>query len=133
MCVYPGGVLCVLCILYASMRTMHIVRVYAYYAYCTRHSTHKVGTACSTPGCQYVDDYLIAGQEQAVEQLKTELAKHFQCKFNTPKDFLGLDITSPSKGEITLSMQSFTEKMQETQGYKFSFSLTQFEFFSTSL
>jgi hypothetical protein len=67
---------------------------------------------------QYVDDSLIAGQAKTVERLKEELAKNFQCKFNPPKDFLGLDITNPRKGEITLSMQSFTEKMQATLGYQ---------------
>ncbi len=61
---------------------------------------------------------MIAGQTKAVNKLKDELAKHFQCKFNAPKDFLGLNITNPKKGEITLSMQSFTEKMQETLGYQ---------------
>jgi hypothetical protein len=60
---------------------------------------------------QYVDDSLIAGKPKAVRKLKEELDKYFQCKFNTPKDFLGLDITNPKKGEITLSMESFTKKM----------------------
>ncbi len=62
---------------------------------------------------QYVDDSLISGQPQAVEQLKAELQKHFQCKFNPPKDILGSDITNPRKGEITLGMHSFTTKMQD--------------------
>ncbi len=62
---------------------------------------------------QYVDDSLIAGTEKAVQKLEAELAKYFQCKFNKPKDFLGLDITNPEKGEITLSMETFTERMAE--------------------
>ena len=67
---------------------------------------------------QYVDDFLISGQPQAVAQLKTELKKYFQCKFNAPKDFLGLDITNPRRGEITLSMHSFTTKMQNILNFK---------------
>ncbi len=58
-----------------------------------------------------MDGSLIAGKPKAVKRLKDELAKYFQCKFNTPKDFLGLDITSPQKGEITLSMETFTNRM----------------------
>jgi hypothetical protein len=60
---------------------------------------------------QYVDDSLIAGQPTAVKKLKEELAKYFQCKFNPPQDFLGLDVTQPKKGEITLSMATFTNRM----------------------
>ena len=60
---------------------------------------------------QYVDDSLIAGQPMAVKKLKEELAKYFQCKFNTPKDFLGLDITNPKKGEIALAMTSYTDRI----------------------
>jgi hypothetical protein len=60
---------------------------------------------------QYVDDSLIAGKPRAVKKLEQELTKYFQCKFNPPKDFLGLDISQPKKGEITLSMRSFTDKM----------------------
>jgi hypothetical protein len=60
---------------------------------------------------QYVDDSLIAGQPTAVKMLQQELAKYFQCKFNPPKDFLGLDLTNPKKGEITLAMTSFTDRM----------------------
>jgi hypothetical protein len=60
------------------------------------------------------NDSLISAQTQAVEKLKPELQKHFQCKFHPPKDFLGLDITNPRRGEITLGMHSFTTKMQDT-------------------
>jgi hypothetical protein len=34
-------------------------------------------------------------------------------QFIAPKDFLGLDITHPKPGEITLSMTSFTTKMAQ--------------------
>jgi hypothetical protein len=36
-----------------------------------------------------------------------------QCKFDKPKDFLGLDITHTHKGKITLSMASFTTEMKD--------------------
>jgi len=42
------------------------------------------------------------------------MTKHFKCKFITPKDFLGLDLTLPKPGEITLSMRTFTTKMLAT-------------------
>jgi hypothetical protein len=41
----------------------------------------------------YVDDALITGQPKAVQHLQTKLREHFDSKFETPKDFLGLDIT----------------------------------------
>ena len=66
---------------------------------------------------QYVDDSLIAGKDKAVNKLQAELKRFFQCKFNPPKDFLGLDLSNPRKGEITLSMTSFTEKMEQVIGY----------------
>ncbi len=60
---------------------------------------------------QYVDDSLIAGQLQATEKLQQEMKRYFKCKFIPPKDFLGLDITIPQPGDITLSMHTFTAKM----------------------
>ena len=65
-----------------------------------------------------LDDSLIAGKPNAVKKLKEELATYFQCKFNTPKDFLGLDITIPKKGEITLSMETFTNRMMTALQFK---------------
>ncbi len=41
------------------------------------------------------------------------MKKYLQCKFEKPNDFLGLDITHQHKGEITLSMKSFTTKMKD--------------------
>ncbi len=60
---------------------------------------------------QYVDDSLLSGTPKALKHLQTQLSKHFKCKFIKPKDFLGLDITHPTPGEITLSMQTFSNKM----------------------
>jgi hypothetical protein len=45
------------------------------------------------------------------------MKKYLQCKFNKPKDFLGLDITHNTPGEITLSMHTFTKKMREVLGF----------------
>jgi hypothetical protein len=58
-----------------------------------------------------VDDALIVGQPAVVTHIKQQLLKHFDCKFNTPKDFLGMDIHKQENGTITLSMKSFTEKL----------------------
>jgi hypothetical protein len=41
------------------------------------------------------------------------LQKHYKCKFIKPKDFLGLDITHKEPGEITLSMETFSKKMEQ--------------------
>jgi hypothetical protein len=60
---------------------------------------------------QYVDDALISGDTKAIEQLQKQMKKYLQCKFEKPKDFLGLDITHPEPGELTLSMTTFTSKM----------------------
>ena len=60
---------------------------------------------------QYVDDSLISGITKAIESLKAKLKKKFKCKFQVPKDFLGMDIEHPKLGEIRLSMRTFTTKM----------------------
>ena len=62
---------------------------------------------------QYVDDALIAGEELALTQLQQELKQYFQCKFETPNDFLGLDLNCTQPGKIQLSMKSFTSKMKD--------------------
>jgi hypothetical protein len=62
---------------------------------------------------QYVDDLLLSGTVEALNHLKQQLQKHFKCKFIKPKDFLGLDVSHPKPGEITLSMKSFSTKMEE--------------------
>ena len=62
---------------------------------------------------QYVDDALISGEPKAIYNLQHEMKKYLQCKFDKPKDFLGLDITHTQQGEITLSMVSFTTKMKD--------------------
>ncbi len=61
---------------------------------------------------QYFDDSLIAGKPTAIQHLKQEMMqKYFKCKFVSPKDFLGLDLTLPEPGEITVSLLYFTKKM----------------------
>jgi hypothetical protein len=62
---------------------------------------------------QYVDDAFIAGEPTALQHLQQQTTKYFQCKFAKPKDFLGLDITHPTQGELTLSMTTFTNKMKD--------------------
>jgi transposase InsO family protein len=62
----------------------------------------------------YVDDALITGQPTAVKYLQTKLSEHFDSKFETPKDFLGLDITRQTNGTIQLSMHTFTKKLTDT-------------------
>jgi hypothetical protein len=56
---------------------------------------------------------LISGDPKAIAQLKKEMKKYLQCKFETTKDFLSLDITHPQPGELTLSMATFTSKMRD--------------------
>ena len=62
---------------------------------------------------QYVDDSLISGTPKALKHLQQQLQKHFKCKFIKPKDFLGLDLTHKEPGEITLSMETFSTKMEQ--------------------
>ena len=64
----------------------------------------------------YVDDALITGTRATVERIQAKLKLHFKCKFNEPKDFLGLDVTIATTGNLTLSMSSFTEKMTNQLG-----------------
>ncbi len=65
-----------------------------------------------------MDDSLISGTNKALKHLQQQLTKHFKCKFITPKDFLGLDISHPKPGEITLSMKTFSTKMAEVLNLK---------------
>ena len=65
---------------------------------------------------QYVDDSLIAGTKKAIESLKEKLRTKFKCKFQIPKDFLGMDIEHVKLGEIKLSMRTFTTKMISALG-----------------
>jgi hypothetical protein len=66
----------------------------------------------------YVDDSLLGGDKRAVEKIKAELKTKFQCKFQTPEDFLGMDIKIHSPGHIELSMRSFSKKMVDTLNIK---------------
>jgi hypothetical protein len=59
---------------------------------------------------QYVDDSL-TGTMKAVKDLKAKLKKKFKCKFQMPKDFLGMDIEHTKLGETRLSMRTSTTKM----------------------
>jgi hypothetical protein len=63
------------------------------------------------------DDALIAGETKAITHLQQQMAKHFQCKFDKPQDFLGLDITHPTKGELILSKHTFTTKMKDVLAF----------------
>jgi hypothetical protein len=65
---------------------------------------------------QYVDDSLIAGTKKAIESLKEKLKTKFKCKFQIPKDFLGMDIEHVKLREINLSMRTFTTKMISALG-----------------
>jgi hypothetical protein len=62
----------------------------------------------------YVDDALISGPEHLVQEIQQQLKTHFDVKFSKPKDFIGLDLEHKDDGTITLSMQTFTTKLQET-------------------
>jgi hypothetical protein len=62
---------------------------------------------------QYVDDSLISGTQRAIEILEEKLKQRFKCKFQALKDFLGMDIDHVKRGEIKLSMTTFTTKMIE--------------------
>ncbi len=62
----------------------------------------------------YVDDALISGPEHLVQEIQKHLKTHFDVKFSKPKDFIGLDLEHKDDGTITLSMHTFTTKLQET-------------------
>ena len=63
----------------------------------------------------YVDDALIAGPKNIVQLIEKKLMIYFDSKFNLPKDFLGLDVKHDiHKGNISLSMSTFTNKLKET-------------------
>jgi hypothetical protein len=60
-----------------------------------------------------VDGSLLGGDKAAVEKIKSELKKKFQCKFQIPTNFLGMDIKIRSPGDIGLSMRTFSKKMTD--------------------
>ncbi len=62
----------------------------------------------------YVDDALVSGTIATVTQIQKKMEQHFECKFNIPKDFLGMDIATRTKGETSLSMITFTNKLIKT-------------------
>jgi hypothetical protein len=62
----------------------------------------------------YVDDALISGPEDLVTKIQDQLKKDFDVKFSKPKDLIGIDIAHQDNGTITLSMKTFTSKLQET-------------------
>ena len=62
----------------------------------------------------FTDDALISGPNDLVTDIQKKLKEYFDVKFSTPKDFIGLDITQRKDGTITLSMNTFTEKLKET-------------------
>ncbi len=65
---------------------------------------------------QYVDDSLTSGTQRAIESLEAKLKQRFKCKFQAPKDFLGMDIEHVKLGEIRLSMRTFITKMIDALG-----------------
>jgi hypothetical protein len=65
---------------------------------------------------QYVDDSLISGTQRAIESLEEKLKQKFKCRFQAPKDFLCMNIEHVKRGEIKLSMTTFTTKMIEALG-----------------
>ncbi len=70
---------------------------------------------------QYVDDSLVSGTPKALKDLQEQLQKHFKCKFIKPKDFLGLDLTHKQLVEITLSMETFSTKMEQVPNLQDSY------------
>ena len=61
----------------------------------------------------YVDDALISGTTTTVTHIQTKLKQHFEYKFNVPKDLLGMDIETRTKGETSISMTTFTNKLMK--------------------
>jgi hypothetical protein len=69
---------------------------------------------------QYVDDVLISGELQAITQIQKEMKRYMQCKFDKPKNFLGLALLtytrarlpypwrSPSRPKLNMSSTSKT-------------------------
>ena len=56
----------------------------------------------------YVDDALISGTKKNLDHIQTQLQEHFECKFHVPKDFLGMEIDTRTKGQASLSMCGIT-------------------------
>ncbi len=56
-----------------------------------------------------------------MDKLQLEMKRYFKCKFVTPKDFLGLDLSISQPGHIQLAMHTFTGKkidaLQIRDGY----------------
>jgi hypothetical protein len=62
----------------------------------------------------YVDDALISGSKELVQQIETKLKTFFDCNFAPPKGFLGLDVHHDEPSNIRLSMKTYTNKFKDT-------------------
>jgi hypothetical protein len=72
---------------------------------------------------EHVDDSLISGTPKELKHLQQQLQRHFKYKFITkPKDFLELDLTHKEPGEVTLSMETFSTKMEQVLKLQDTFS-----------
>ena len=60
----------------------------------------------------WVNDVLIAGEPQAVQDFRKEIAQHFSVRdFGEPKDFVGCEITRDiEKGIGTFKQTKYIEK-----------------------
>ena len=63
----------------------------------------------------YVDDGLIIGEEEALKVVMDALSKHYKCKWEEPKDYLGMDLNT-KPGKISFSIETFMDgKIHELQ------------------
>ena len=61
----------------------------------------------------YVDDGLITGEEEALQVVMDALSKRYKCKWEEPKDYLGMDLVI-KPGKVPVSMETFMDrKVQE--------------------
>ena len=61
----------------------------------------------------YVDDSILFGTSETVENVKRKLGEHFKCKWSELKDFTGHDL-DVQKGKTPISMETFTEKLKKS-------------------
>ena len=61
----------------------------------------------------YVDDSILFGTSETVENVKRKLGEHFKCKWSELKDFTGHDL-DVQEGKTSISMEAFTEKLKKS-------------------
>ena len=65
----------------------------------------------------YIDDTLCVGKQAAIDELKSDLAKHFSTKEEGPlNEYVGCEVIREGKSKLFMSQQVLLKKLERTFG-----------------